>query len=209
MRGKIVVYSFCKDYSKGERKASVIKFQSSVYTDCQLNIYEIVQKYRNEEFLALGTDSPDVQEICPRTDLNDIINLHDAEGIRDRRQVDKMYSKIKSGGHILEKDGLPNIKLVKDSNNNWVLFDGHHSLLSYLRAGFKYLETIPHLSIMNNDGSPASDDEITVFFGKHRAKLKGKSWENYVINWQEVEPKQLSLRKQKNMGELFEALYGN
>ena len=43
-----------------------------------------------------------------------------------------MVKEIKSGNDILSPSGLPNIKLVKTEQSEWILFDGHHSLLSYM-----------------------------------------------------------------------------
>ena len=50
-------------------------------------------------------------------------------------QIRTMVKQIKSGKEILSPRGLPNIKLVKTKQSEWILFDGHHSLLSYMIAG--------------------------------------------------------------------------
>lgn len=49
-----------------------------------------------------------------------------------------MVKQIRTGKDILSPKGLPNIKLVKTEQSEWILFDGHHSLLAYIIAGKKY-----------------------------------------------------------------------
>ncbi len=43
-----------------------------------------------------------------------------------------MVKQIRSGKDIISPNGLPNIKLVKTEQTEWILFDGHHSLLAYI-----------------------------------------------------------------------------
>ena len=66
-------------------------------------------------------------------------------------QIKTMIKKIKSGKPILSPKGLPNIKLVKTTQTEWILFDGHHSLLAYMITGKTFLHVIPHLIIENEN----------------------------------------------------------
>jgi hypothetical protein len=137
--------------------------------------------------------------------LREIINLHDSNGIKSVSQIRTMVKKIKNGKDILSPRGLPNIKLVKTKQSEWILFDGHHSLLSYMIAGRKYLHEVPHFVVENSSGY-VNDKEILIFFGLHSSKLHDSNWRNYVINWQAPREKQLCIRKQNNMGELIDSI---
>ncbi|MHA2269435.1 MAG: hypothetical protein ACXAB8_16680 [Promethearchaeota archaeon] len=137
--------------------------------------------------------------------LREIINLHDSNGIKSVSQIRTMVQKIKNGKDILSPRGLPNIKLVKTKQSEWVLFDGHHSLLSYMIAGRKYLHEVPHFVVENSSGY-VNDKEILIFFGLHSIKLHYSNWRNYVINWQAPRDKQLCIRKQNNMGDLIDSI---
>jgi len=137
--------------------------------------------------------------------LREVINLHDSNGIKSVSQIRTMVKKIKNGKDILSPRGLPNIKLVKTKQSEWILFDGHHSLLSYMIAGRKYLHEVPHFVVENSSGY-VNDKEILIFFGLHSSKLHDSNWRNYVINWQAPREKQLCIRKQNNMGELIDSI---
>jgi len=136
--------------------------------------------------------------------LREVINLHDSNGIKSVSQIRTMVKKIKNGKDILSPRGLPNIKLVKTKQSEWILFDGHHSLLSYMIAGRKYLHEVPHFVVENSSGY-VNDKEILIFFGLHSSKLHDSNWRNYVINWQAPRDKQLCIRKQNNMGDLIDS----
>jgi hypothetical protein len=136
--------------------------------------------------------------------LKDVINLHNTDGIKDIFQIKEMIQKIKQKRDILHPTELPNIKLVRTWENEWVLFDGHHTVLAYMSVGKKYLDEVPHLVVANDNGSGCVDDEeISIFFGKH--KVEG-DWRKYCINWQVKKDEQLCKRIQRNMGELFESI---
>ena len=180
---------------KSNNKISVSKVPAKNKT-----IYNTVDFFEQEL-------SPRIKLINKKTknkiQLRDIINLHNDTGIQDLARIKVMVSQIKSGKHVLSPRDLPNIKLVKTKNNEWVLFDGHHSMLAYMFAGKRYLNEIPHLIVENEQGYVA-DKEILVFFGEHSKKIK--NWRRYVINWQAQKEKQLCRRRQNNMGELFKAI---
>ncbi|MFX1376317.1 MAG: hypothetical protein ACFFA0_10920 [Promethearchaeota archaeon] len=146
-----------------------------------------------------------IKEVKKPVFLRDVINLHNINGIKNMELIRTMIRKIKSGKEILSPHRLPNIKLVKTKHSEWILFDGHHSLLSYMIAGKKCLHEVPHLIVKSQNGY-VNDSEILVFFGIHSKILNDSDWRTYVINWQASKEKQLCKREQKNMGELFDKI---
>ena len=170
-----------------------------------MSVYDIVDWFRDEIFSGSDANSFD-KEVEDRVLLRDIVNLHNNDGIREISQIKSMTQEIMSGGDIFSTEGLPNIKLVKTRSNDWILFDGHHSMLAYMLAGGKYLDEVPHLIVEDAQRIHVPDREIRVFFGKHKAELKSKNWREYVINWQAKDENQLQKRIQYDMGELLESL---
>ena len=165
-------------------------------------IYDTVDQVENEISSKIKET---IKEVKKFVFLSEIINLHNNEGIKIMDQIRTMVKHIKSGKEILNPRGLPNIKLVKTKYSEWILFDGHHSLLSYMMAGRTYLHEVPHLIVENENGH-VTDKEILIFFGIHSKILADSEWRNYVINWQAAKEKQLCKREQKNMGELFNSI---
>jgi len=165
-------------------------------------IYDTVDQVENEISSKIKET---IKEVKKFVFLSEIINLHNNEGIKIMDQIRTMVKHIKSGKEILYPRGLPNIKLVKTKYSEWILFDGHHSLLSYMMAGRTYLHEVPHLIVENENGH-VTDKEILIFFGIHSKILADSEWRNYVINWQAAKEKQLCKREQKNMGELFNSI---
>lgn len=168
-------------------------------------IYDTLDFFEKNIFLK-GKINIVTKQIKHKTNLKEIINLHNNNGIRDISQIKGMVQKIKSRDEIFNINRMPNIKLVKTAYEEWVLFDGHHSMLAYMVAGKKYLHEVPHLVVQDEKKGYVSDEEILVFFGEHSKKLMVTEWRKYVINWQNSIKKQLCRRIQKNMGELFESL---
>lgn len=169
------------------------------------SIYDTVDSFRDEIFSNGGIDEFDAR-IKKRVLLRDMVNLHNDTGIRDPSQIRSMLRQIKSGEDVFSSDGLPNIKLVRTKRGEWVLFDGHHSMLSYMLAGKKYLDEVPHIIVEDGEGATVSDGEIHVFFGKHLTNPENKDWRGYVIDWQAREENQLQPRIQHNLGELLDSL---
>jgi len=163
-------------------------------------VYDAVEKFEEGAFKKIKTKGNIKSN--EKIELRKIINLHNSDGIRDVNQIESMIKELKSGKEIFSKSGIPNIKLIKTKNDEFVLFDGHHSLLSYMYFGKKYLDEIPHL-IIEKKADFFSDDEIKYFFIEHADKLKNKDWRNYAMNWQELKENQLCEKKEKNMGEVF------
>jgi len=170
--------------------------------DNRKTIYDTVVQFEKELDLKIKETIEEVRELAL---LRDIINLHNIEGIKSVNQISTMVKEIKSGNDILSPSGLPNIKLVKTEKSEWILFDGHHSLLSYMIAGRTYLHEVPHLVIEDENGF-VNDKEILIFFGMHSKKLNDSNWRKYVINWQASKGRQLCKREQYNMGELLDSI---
>ena len=172
------------------------------------SIYDTVDFFRDEMFSNGGVEQFDGR-IKKRVLLKDIVNLHNDGGLRDPSQIGSMLQQIKSGEDILSSDGLPNIKLVRTKRDEWVLFDGHHSMLSYMLAGMTYLDEVPHLIVGDEERVTVLDGEIHAFFGKHLTNLENNGWRGYVIDWQAPKENRLQPRIQHNMGELLDSLSRN
>lgn len=182
-------------------------FSSTIVHEGDGDVYSTVEEFRKEVFPEITNTDMRTEKVRKKSLLSQIINLHNADEIRERStSVSEMREKIESGKHVLMPDGLPNVKIVKTSNGELVCFDGHHSLLAYMMAGKKYLQEVPHLMVTRSSGKGLGDEEIHVFFGEHAKKLCGTDWRNYTISWTNPAERQLEKRKQEDMGELFSAL---
>jgi len=165
-------------------------------------IYDTVDQFEKELGSKIRKTIKEVKELVS---LREIINLHNINGIKSMSQIRTMVKEIKSGKDILSPSGLPNIKLVKTEQSEWILFDGHHSLLFYMIAGRTYLHEVSHLVIEDENGH-VNDKEILIFFGTHSKKLNDSNWRKYVINWQAPKERQLCKREQDNMGDLLDSI---
>lgn len=134
--------------------------------------------------------------------LSDIMPIHNFSGVRDLNQIKQMQGKIAKGEEILEKDGLPNIKLVVAPNGQLLIFDGTHTLMAYLLQGKKLLSEIPYLVISAEKCAPVSAGEISIFFPVDSREQVKKNWNSYVVNWQAKPGLQAEKREFNSMGEL-------
>ena len=200
---KFIVKLIYLHKSSNDNLISIYRF-SVPFTKTHMTIYDIVDFFK-EEFVNKKIKAVD-QRVMDKIQLKNIINLHNSSGIKSIFQINDMVLQIKSGKEILSPSEISNIKLVKTTREEMVLFDGHHSMLAYMAAGRKYLNEIPHLIVEDGKNECVSDEEILVFFGKHSTKIKASTWREYVINWQAPEQKQLCKSVQKNMGELLDSL---
>ncbi len=183
---------------------SVFTYIIPITNSC-LTIYDTVDSLKNKKFLI--TKGKNIQyHVAEHFPLQNVLNIHNDSGIKDLFQIRSMVTKIQSGEDIFSPEELPNIKLVRVDKNQWLLFDGHHSMLAYMHAGKKYLHEVAHLTVENEDTGSVLSDEISVFFGSHANKIRNREWRRYVINWQAPINEQLCSRIQKNMGELYDAL---
>jgi hypothetical protein len=165
-------------------------------------IYDTVDQFEKK---VVPKVKETIKEVKEPVSLREIINLHNINGIKSINQIRTMVEKINSGNDILSPSELPNIKLVKTEQSEWILFDGHHSFLSYMIAGRTYLHEIPHL-VIEDEKCHVNNKEILIFFGTHSKKLNDSNWKKYVINWQAPKEKQLCKREQNNMGELLDSI---
>lgn len=172
----------------------------------EVSVYKTVEFFEHD---LLQRAVATVQRIGYRVPLRSVINLHNHDGIRDLSQMEDMVHKIRTGNDILHPGGLPNVKLVRSTRGERVLFDGHHSTMAYIACGRTFLDEIPHLEVYG-EGGFVTDQDILAFFGPHSIKIRHRSedWRHWVVNWQTSEEKQLCGRIQGNMGELFDLLFG-
>lgn len=139
-------------------------------------------------------------------EISNMLPIHNATGIRDLKQITKMGKAVKSGKHILGNADLPNIKMVVAPSGRLLVFDGHHSLISYYNQGKRYLSEIPYLVISDNDFGPVTPEEISFFFPKDFREEVIRSWENYTVNWEAAAGNQVEKRRVSNFAELVAAL---
>ena len=177
--------------------------EGGIFKDVQ-TIYDAVCRFEKNIFPKLNKGIKPTKA-KKKTELKNVLNIHNDDGIKDLFQIKRMAEAIKSGKHILSR-GIPNVKLVKTREGQLLLFDGNHSMLAYMTAGKTYLEEIPHMIITGKEKGYVEDKDIIVFYGEHASDIEGCNWKEKVINWQAAKEKQLCKRIQKNMGELFFAI---
>ncbi|MDP2671494.1 MAG: hypothetical protein Q8P13_03505 [bacterium] len=134
--------------------------------------------------------------------LGEAVPLHNKSGLRDLKQIEKLSEEIEKNTHIYGNRGLPNIKFVLGPNSKLILFDGHHSLLSYYLKGKKVLKEIPFIVVSLENYAPVGSSEIAFFFPEKARSEIVKDWEKYVINWQAEEESKLELRRVKTIFDL-------
>lgn len=182
---------------------SILKTELVRVPSCEKTIYDALGFFEDEIFLKSKFKCVKTK-VKNSTLLGDIINLHDEGGLK-MNKILKMSKSLRNGEQLLFSSGLPNIKLVMTEEREWVLFDGHHTLISYILSNKKYLSEVPHLIIESKSGF-FKDESIHVFYGKHSKKLRDKNWRDYVVNWNVPYNKQLSFRKRKNINELLKVV---
>lgn len=181
----------------------LIKTKALAVPNHNKTIYDATGFFEDEFFKNIGFKYASVNE-KDYVGLRDIINLHDEEGLK-LYKIKRMVSRLNFGSHIMNETGLPNIKLVRTKDNKYLVYDGHHTLLSYLLLGKRYLFEIPYIFVESEVGY-FDDEDISIFFLRHKNKIKKDDWRKYVANWNQPIDKQITLRKRKNIGELFDAI---
>lgn len=166
-----------------------------------VDLYHAVDELRRV-FSDLEPESP---PHFPAITLAEVVCLHNEDGIKHVPQIRSMIAAITQGDDILEPTKIPNIKLVQSVTGEWVLIDGHHTFLAYMASGKKQLQEVPFLVIQRADGDGRlTDSDINVVFGHHASRVT--DWRTTAINWQAAEADQLAVKRQRNMGQLFEVI---
>lgn len=141
-----------------------------------------------------------------QTEIDQILPIHNVEGLRDVSQIATMTAAITADQHLLDSGDLPNVKLIVAPDGRLLLFDGHHSLLAYYQQGRRYLAEVPHILILSADDKPVTATELLPFFPAASASKILNNWADYVVNWQRPETEQLEKRNITHFGELAQAL---
>lgn len=183
-------------------KTAIVKFQ---ITKEIKSIYEAIALFEDKYFKVLK-DSLNREHIEKWVELKKVRNIHDHNGIKDKYKIKRMLNSLEDRRHILNRSGMPNIKVFKARDNKLYLFDGHHSMLAYMKMGKKHLNEVPHLLIERKDGGYICEEDFKTFFGRHLKHKRREKWGTYTVNWQATRSKQLCERAQKNMVELFQVV---
>jgi hypothetical protein len=122
---------------------------------------------------ARATVSQDTGQFGRKT-LADIVPIHNPSGIRDAKQVAAMAGALPHG-HIFHDNGLPNVKIVVTPSRELLLFDGHHTMLSYLQRGACFLEELPYMVVSDPQYGPVTAKEISAFFPQLRASARDQT----------------------------------
>ena len=181
------------------RKDKVIATEEVKIPDYERSIYDAVGHFEDKIFKKSKYSCYKRKLKC-KIELKKIINLHDEDGL-DIKKINVLLKSLYCGNHLLSQSYMPNIKLIQTDRKEWVVFDGHHSLNSYMMMNKKFLDEVPHLVVLNDSGF-FDDKAIGQFYGKHKKEVNDKDWRDYVINWNYRKDNQLKKRKRKNMLEL-------
>lgn len=177
--------------------------QYHIDKDIKQTIYDTVEQIRK---LYLDKEYQPTYGQKINCSLKSLINLHNTNGIQSVSRIKEMSKKISCGEDILEPDGFPNIKLIRVSNDEILVFDGHHTVLAYLLAGRNVLEQTPYLFVEDDNHSSVAAHECKAFYGNHADSVHDDEWIRTTINWQAPKQKQLNPREQKTIGELLNSL---
>lgn len=169
-------------------------------------VYDTIEVFRKDGFMRIRPvfHLMPARHVSRKVALASMINLHNADGVGRTGAIRGMVAKISAGREIVMGDGFPNIKAVRDSAGDYVVFDGHHALLAYMSAGRKHLHEVPHALVEGERGYVTLKD-IRAFFGEHGNRIK-RDWKSYKINWRAPKAKQLCKAKDMNMGQLMSSM---
>lgn len=193
-------------YSEPEKEAWQVTAPTELSAQ---NIYKALEWFSQHFPNELPNPRPDkVADI----DLTTTINLHNIEGVTNVQTMRELIGKIKKGISIYNLDnGAPNVYLAH-VGNQWVVINGHHTIMAYLMCGVTKIAEIPYAIIENNTTGDISETEILAVFNEHATNVSPSQWQNVALDWSAPSGKQLTNRVQKNMGELTAAFanrYGN
>lgn len=173
------------------------------------NIYKALEWFSQHFPNQLPDPRPDK---LANIDLTTTINLHNIEGVSNVQTMRELIGKIRNGKSIYNLDnGAPNVHLAH-VGNQWVVINGHHTIMAYLLCGVSKIAQMPYAIIENNTTGDISETEILAVFNEHATKVSSNQWQEVALDWSAPSEKQLTIRVQKNMGELTAAFanrYGN
>ncbi|MFC1585557.1 hypothetical protein ACFL5V_08435 [Fibrobacterota bacterium] len=161
-------------------------------------------EYMEKNFF--GKKTKIINELLSQVSLSSIIPLENVLGNEDASFIKQAASRIYSGHHMLSKQKWPHIKLIKTAKNEWVLFEGHRTMLAYMAAGKRILGEVPYLYVFHDDRDYMRDSEIMEFFSKLARQIRNEDWRHYSLVWKARDYRQLCTRKYWSMEELFESL---
>ena len=145
-------------------------------------------------------------------DLATLVNLHNTEGVSNVQTMRELIGKIKNGKSIYNLDnGAPNVHLAH-VGGQWVVINGHHTIMAYLLCGMIKVAQLPYAIVENDITGGISETEILAVLNEHTTKVLPSQWKDVVLDWSAPADQQLTSRVQKNMGELVVAFanrYGN
>lgn len=157
------------------------------------------QAYQNHQLRPSPDQSANI-------DLSTIINLHNIEGVNNIQTMRELTDKIRRNQSIYNFDnGLPNVHLAK-VGHQWVVINGHRTLMAYILCGRTKIAQLPHLIIENETTGDITEQELVAVFGEHVSEVDPDHWQAVVLDWSAPRDRQLVPRAQKNMGELTRAL---
>ena len=193
-------------YSEPEEKA----YQVTAPTELSAqNIYKALEWFSKHYPNELPNPRPDEPVDI---DLTTMINLHNIEGVSNVQTMRELIGKIKNGKSIYNLDnGAPNVHLAH-VGNQWVVINGHHTIMAYLLCGVSKVANLPYAIIENDTTGNISETEILAVFNEHSTRVVPTRWQDVALDWSAPSDQQLAKRVQKNMGELTSAFanrYGN
>ncbi|MCR4277549.1 MAG: hypothetical protein NUV80_05840 [Candidatus Berkelbacteria bacterium] len=168
----------------------------------QQNIYKALEWFSQQFPDKLPEPHQDKYAVI---NLSTMVNLHNIEGVSNVQTMRELVGKIKNGKNIYNLDnGSPNVHLAH-VGSQWVVINGHHTIMAYLLCGATKVAQLPYAIIGNGPTGDISEDEILSVFNDHATKVRPNEWQDVVLDWSAPSDQQLTARNQKNMGELTSA----
>ncbi len=84
-------------------------------------VYDAVAWYEDNLF-PLHSQKLSQRPVEKRKRLRSIANIHNVDGIRDIKQIERMIKSMGDGKNALAESGMPNIKLYKTISKKLFLF---------------------------------------------------------------------------------------
>ncbi len=153
-------------------------FTNSVtFSHGNTNAYMAVETFKHA---AVIEDAFVTREVNVRINLRDIVNLHNCDGIKDISRVKQMKRKIVSGRHILHKDEIPNIKLVRPRQEKLYYSTDITVCLLICQAG-KLIWTKYHIFLCQEQTAPSVTKIYWPFLETTRIKSSLMNGKNMLL----------------------------